>query len=165
MTPAIEALLPEHWPRVAEIYREGIETGNGSFETTVPAWPEWDAAHRSDCRLILRLAGEIAGWVALSPVSRRAVYRGVAEVSIYVAESARGRGVGRALLAALVEASEGSGIWTLQSGTFPENEASIALHKSLGFREVGRRERIGRREGVWRDVILLERRSGCAGIR
>jgi len=165
MTPSIEALLPDHWPDVAEIYRQGIETGNATFETSVPSWAEWDAAHRPDCRRIARLEGKIAGWAALSPVSRRAAYAGVAEMSVYVAESARGRGVGRALLAALIEASEASGVWTLQSGTFPENRASIALQKALGFREVGRRERLGRRAGVWRDVVLLERRSARATFR
>jgi L-amino acid N-acyltransferase YncA len=129
-----------------------------------PEWPEWDAAHRDDCRLVARRTGQVVGWAALSPVSRRCVYGGVAEVSVYVAESARGQGIGRALLSALIDASEAAGIWTLQAGIFPENEASVRLHKSCGFRVVGRRERIGQLHGVWRDTLLLERRSRHAGV-
>jgi len=159
----ISNMADEDWPAVRDIYAEGIATGNATFETVVPDWAKWDRAHHKDCRLLVRDDGTILGWAALSPVSSRAVYAGVVEVSIYVAASARGRGVGNALLRALVEASERRGIWTLQAGIFPENVASIQLHKSCGFREVGRRQRIGQLGGIWRDVCLLERRSGSVG--
>ncbi|HWC65672.1 MAG TPA: GNAT family N-acetyltransferase, partial [Thermoanaerobaculia bacterium] len=137
--------------------------GNATFETSAPSWEKWDAKHLPFGRLVGRVDGAIAGWVALSRVSERCVYSGVAEVSVYVARSARGKGVGRALLEAVIAESERAGIWTLQSGTFPENAASIALQKSCGFREVGRRERLGRMNGRWRDVVMLERRSSVAG--
>ena len=163
MTVEIAPLEPEDWDRVSEIYREGIESGNATFETSPPSWEKWDAAHLPGGRLVARVGGRIAGWAALSPVSDRCVYAGVAEVSIYVSAETRGQGVGKALLAALVAAAERHGIWTLQSGTFPENAASIALQKACGFREVGRRERLGKMGGRWRDVILLERRSRVAG--
>lgn len=152
------------WPAVRAIYQEGIATGQATFETAAPEWEVWDAGHRPDCRLVARQGEQVIGWAALSPVSRRAVYRGVAEVSIYVAEAARGRGVGRALLAALIEASEAAGVWTLQASVFSENEASVALHLSWGFRVVDRRERIGLHHGVWRDTLMLERRSSKAGV-
>ncbi len=152
------------WPVVRAIYEEGIATGYATFETSAPDWRAWDAAHLPDCRLVARQDGQVIGWAALSPVSSRAVYRGVAEVSVYVAATARGRGVGRALLAALVAASETADVWTLQAGIFPENEASVALHVSCGFRVVGRRERLGLHHGVWRDVLLLERRSRRPGV-
>lgn len=152
------------WPAVRAIYQEGIATGQATFETAAPEWEVWDAGHRPDCRLVARQGEQVIGWAALSPVSRRAVYRGVAEVSIYVAEAARGRGVGQALLAALIEASEAAGVWTLQASVFSENEASVALHLSWGFRVVGRRERIGLHHGVWRDTLMLERRSSKAGV-
>lgn len=152
------------WPAVRAIYQEGIATGQATFETAAPEWEVWDAGHRPDCRLVARQGEQVIGWAALSPVSRRAVYRGVAEVSIYVAETARGRGVGRALLAALIEASEAAGVWTLQASVFSENEASVALHLSWGFRVVGRRERIGLHHGVWRDTLMLERRSSKAVV-
>jgi phosphinothricin acetyltransferase len=155
----LRALRPLDWPEVARIYEQGIETGDATFETTVPSWPEWDAAHLAEHRLVAVLDGRLAGWAALSAVSGRCVYAGVAEVSVYVAAEARRRGVGRELLAALVESSERGGVWTLQAGIFPENEASVALHEALGFRVVGVRERLGRLHGVWRDVLLLERRS------
>jgi len=151
-------LLPTHWPAVERIYREGIATGNATFETESPGWEGWDAKHHRHSRLIALQGEDALGWAALSPVSARRVYAGVAEVSIYVASSARGKGVGRALLRALIEESEQNGIWTLQAGIFPENRASIRLHQAHGFREVGRRERIGQLKGVWRDVVLLERR-------
>jgi L-amino acid N-acyltransferase YncA len=154
----------EDWPTVREIYAEGIATGNATFETVVPDWPKWDSGHHKKCRLLARDDREIVGWAALSPVSSRQVYAGVSEVSIYVAGSARGRGVGKALLNALIEASERSGIWTLQAGIFPENVASVQLHKSCGFREVGLRQRVGQLAGVWRDVCLLERRSRSVGV-
>lgn len=163
MNLRIDALKSEDWDAVRTIYWEGIATGNATFETRVPEWSIWDNKHRPDCRLVAREDTQIVGWAALSPVSSRQVYAGVAEVSLYVATSARGRGVGKFLLRALVEASEQAGIWTLQAGIFPENVASIELHKSLGFREVGRRERLGQMNGVWRDVILMERRSQVVG--
>ena len=144
---------------VLAIYRAGIETGNATFETTVPAWPVWDAAHLAGHRFVAVDAGRVLGWAALSPVSDRCVYAGVAENSVYVHPEARGRGVGTALLRALVASTEAAGIWTLQTGIFPENAASVALHEKAGFRVVGRRERLGRHHGVWRDVLLLERRS------
>src|SRR5262249_51567935 len=126
-------------------------------------WKKWDDSHRREARLVVEEKGEIVGWAALSPVSPRKVYRGVAEVSIYVAEDARGRGIGQALLAALIRASETAGIWTLQAGIFPENKPSLAIHRRCGFRLVGRRERIGRQGGIWRDVLLFERRSRRVG--
>jgi phosphinothricin acetyltransferase len=154
----IEPLVEEDWPAAAEIYREGIETRQATFETEVPEWEAWDEAHLPDHRLVARLEQEVVGWAALTPVSRRAVYRGVADLSVYVAAAARGEGIGGALLAALVESARAGGLWTLQAGVFPENEASLALHRAAGFREVGVRERIARLDGVWRDVVLLELR-------
>ena len=146
------------------IYLEGIATGQATFETTAPTWEKWDAGHLRKMRLVARgEGGEILGWAALSRVSDRCVYGGVAEVSVYVGERGRGRGVGRALLEALIAASERNEIWTLQAGVFPENAASVRLHLSCGFREVGRRERIGKLNGVWRDTLLLERRSRNVG--
>ena len=156
---SIRPLLPIDWPALRRIYAEGIATGNATFEQSVPEWDEWDAGKLAHPRLAAELDGAVAGWAALSPTSKRPVYRGVAEVSVYVAASARGRGVGRALLAALVEQSEMAGIWTLQAGIFPENVASVHLHERCGFRLVGRREQIGQLQGVWRDVLLMERRS------
>jgi phosphinothricin acetyltransferase len=150
----------EHWPSVERIYLEGIATGSATFETESSGWQTWDAKHHQHSRLVALEGQEVLGWAALSPVSTRRVYAGVAEVSIYVAEAARGKGVGRALLPALVEQAQKNGIWTLQAGIFPENRASIALHKAFGFREVGVRERIGQLRGVWRDVLLVERRRG-----
>jgi L-amino acid N-acyltransferase YncA len=158
----ILSMLPEHWPQVERIYLEGIATGNATFETESPGWENWDAKHHRHSRLIALEGAGLLGWAALSPVSTRRVYAGVAEVSIYVAEASRGRGFGRALLAALIEQAEENGIWTLQAGIFPENRASIALHKAYGFHGVGVRERIGQLRGVWRDVVLLERRGRVA---
>lgn len=155
----VENLQSGHWPAVAEIFREGIATGQATFETRVPAWAEWDAGHLKSCRLVALWGGEVGGWAALSPASRRPVYRGVAEVSVYVAAAARGRGVGRALLDALIAASEAAGLWTLQAVMFPENAASVTLHSRCGFRLVGRRERLAQLNGAWRDVVLFERRS------
>jgi L-amino acid N-acyltransferase YncA len=148
------------WPEVARVYIEGIETVMATFETTAPSWEEWNAAHLPFARLVASdRDSTLLGWAALSRVSARPVYSGVAEVSVYIAQDARGRGIGKTLLQQLIRESETNGIWTLQAGIFPENEASIGLHKSLGFRVVGRRERIGKMNDIWRDTILLERRS------
>jgi len=145
---------------VLRIYAEGIATGEATFQTEVPTWAAWDASHLAAPRLVARDdAGRVVGWCALTPVSSRAVYAGVTEVRVYVAAEARGRGVGRALLEAMVRESEAAGVWTLQAGIFPENAASLALHEACGFRVVGTWERIGRHHGVWRDVVLMERRS------
>jgi len=157
-------MQPEDWPQVRAIYSEGIATGNATFETSTPDWTAWDAGHRNDCRLVARDSQRILGWAALRPVSSRPVYAGVAEVSIYVAADARGRGVGKMLLKSLIDCSERAGIWTLQAGIFTENVASLALQKSCGFREVGLRQRLGQLAGIWRDVLLLERRSSSVGI-
>ena len=147
------------WPAVAEIYAAGIATGDATFETEVPSWPRWAAGHPAEHRLVAADGGEVVGWAAVSPTSPRPAYAGVVEDSIYLAAAARGRGVGRALLSALVASTERAGIWTVQTGIFPENAASLALHRAVGFREVGIRERVGRLHGRWRDVVLLERRS------
>ena len=159
----IEEMVAKDWPAVRAIFKEGLATENATFETTVPSWAEWDRAHLPSCRLVARSQSQTVGWAALAPVSDRCVYAGVAEVSVYVAASARGQGVGRELLLALIAASERVGIWTLQAGIFPENSVSIALHESCGFRLVGRRERLGQLHGVWRDVLLIERRSRAVG--
>jgi phosphinothricin acetyltransferase len=159
----ITPMQAEDWPAVEAIYQEGMATGNATFETESPGWEKWNANHYQHSRLVARTGEGVIGWAALSHVWTRQVYAGVAEVSIYVAASARGKGIGKALLHALIEQSEQSGIWTLQAGIFPENSGSIALHKSCGFREVGLRERIGRLAGIWRNVVLLERRSSIAG--
>lgn len=156
-------MRPADWQAVCAIYEEGIATGQATFETAVPTWEAWHAGHRDDCRLVARQDETVLGWAALAPVSRRPVYAGVAEVSVYVAAAARGRGVGRALLQALVEAAEQVGLWTLQASIFPENEASLRLHKACGFRVVGYRERIAQHHGRWRNTVLLERRSPVVG--
>jgi len=160
----IRAMRTDDWPFVRDIYSEGIATGNATFETDVPEWVKWDQAHRHDCRLVAENSKQIIGWAALSPVSGRRVYSGVAEVSVYVAAAVQGRGIGKILLQSLVEQSERCGIWTLQAGIFPENISSIALHTSCGFREVGRRQKLGQRSGIWRDVLLIERRSPSVGV-
>lgn len=159
----IAALGPGDWDDVARIYAEGIATRLATFETEVPSWQAWDRAHLPGHRFMAREDGRAAGWAALAPVSSRCVYAGVAEVSVYVAAAARGRGVGTALLSALVASSETGGVWTLEAGILPENEASVRMHERCGFRVVGRRERLGRMDGEWRDVLLLERRSRVAG--
>ena len=163
MDVTIEELRPDDWPRVRAVYLEGIATGQATFETDAPEWAAWDRARLPAPRLVARAGAEVVGWAALSPVSTRRVYAGVAEVGIYVGAAHRGLGLGRALLAALVGASERCGIWTLQASIFPENEASLHLHRACGFREVGRRERIAQLGGVWRDTLLLERRSPVFG--
>jgi L-amino acid N-acyltransferase YncA len=156
-------MRPEDWDAVRAIYIEGIATGDSTFEQSAPDRQTWDQGHLPSCRLVAHLGSELLGWTALSPVSRRQVYAGVAEFSIYVAERARGRGIGAALLKALIEVSEREGIWTLQSGIFPENTASLELCRRFGFRVVGTRERVGCMNGRWRDVVLLERRSNIVG--
>ena len=164
MTFMLEKMLPEDWPQVRAVYLEGLATGAATFETEAPEWEQWDASHVRACRLVALGEGRrVAGWAALAPVSRRPAYAGVAEVSVYVGEGFRGRGAGRALLDALVRESEQEGVWTLQASVIAENEVSLALHRSCGFRVVGRRERIGRLAGRWRDTILLERRSKIVG--
>lgn len=160
----IEPMREADWPVVADIYRQGIESGHATFEPEVPSREAWDRGHLEAGRLVAREGDRVLAWAALSPVSDRCVYGGVAEVSVYVDRGAQGRGLGRRLLEALVEASEAAGIWTLQAGIFPENEASLAIHRRCGFRVVGRRERLGRLAGEWRDVILLERRSTAVGV-
>lgn len=157
--------MKEHdWDKVCKIYMEGIATGHATFQKEAPSWEEWDQGHKKDCRLVAVLNNRIIGWAALSPVSSRHVYRGVAEVSIYVSPSEAGKGVGNALLNALIEKSEQQGYWTLQASIFPENIASLYIHFKNGFREVGRRERIGEMDGIWRDTIILERRSKVTGL-
>lgn len=151
---------PGDWPHVAAIYAAGIATRNATFETEVPTFAEWDATHLPDHRFVATDGDTILGWVALTGYSDRCCYEGVADLSVYVDPSAQGRGIGQALLERLVASASDAGIWTLQAGVFPENEASLALHRRCGFRVVGTRERIGRLDGVWRDVVLLERRSG-----
>jgi len=160
----IRAMIAADWEGVRAVYEEGMATGNATFETATPEWERWDTAHRGDCRLVAWDPAGIAGFAALSPVSARKVYAGVAEVSVYVAGRARGKGLGSALLGELVRASEAVGVWTLQASIFPENEASLALHERFGFRVVGKRERIAQRDGRWRDVVLMERRSATAGV-
>lgn len=160
----LDELKPEDWPAVRAIYEAGIATGQATFETVAPAWESWDAAHRADCRLVARRDGQVIGWAALSPVSGRCVYGGVAEVSVYVDPAWKGRGIGKTLLQALVTASEEAGLWTLQASIFPENVASVRLHHACGFRTVGTRERLGQQHGRWRDVVLLERRSTVVGV-
>jgi phosphinothricin acetyltransferase len=156
-------MRPDDWAAVRRIYREGMDTRNATFETELPDWERFDRDHLAAARLVAEEDGRVVGWAALAPVSRRAAYRGLADVSVYVAADARGRGHGRRLLEGLVEASERAGIWTLQAGIFPENEASLALHAACGFRRLGVRERPGALDGVWRDVVLLERRSRVVG--
>jgi phosphinothricin acetyltransferase len=165
MTVRIEPMTAADWPDVRAIYEAGIATGHATFQTEAPEWDAWDRGHLAACRLVARTdEGLTVGWAALSPVSARPVYAGVAEVSVYVADGSRGLGVGRMLLEALIRAAEADGRWTLQAGIFPENAASVRLHERCGFRVVGRRERIGRHHGLWRDVLLLERRSLTIGM-
>ena len=155
----LRPLEPEDWPAVAEIYWDGMRDGLATFETEVPAWEEWDRGHLPHHRLVAEILGEVVGFAAFAPASSRRCYAGVAENSVYVARSARGLGIGRALLEALIEGAEEAGIWTIQTSIFPENRASLALHERCGFRVVGKRERIARRDGIWRDTLFLERRS------
>jgi L-amino acid N-acyltransferase YncA len=159
----LDALTPDDGEAVLAIYQEGIATGQATFETEAPQWPDWNAGHLPCCRLAARAAGRLIGWAALSPVSRRRCYAGVAEVSIYVAADWRGRGVGTALLREIITASERNGIWTLQGGLFPENTGSLRMQERCGFRIVGRRERVAQHHGVWRDTLITERRSSVVG--
>ncbi|HEY7575573.1 MAG TPA: GNAT family N-acetyltransferase [Thermoanaerobaculia bacterium] len=161
--PQLRPLVAEDWPAVRAIYEEGIATKNATFETAAPSWDVWDAKHAKAARLVAVTAEAVVGWAALSPVSDRCAYAGVAEVSVYVASAARGQGVGLRLLRELVAQSEQQGIWSLQAGILPENAASLAIHERCGFRVVGTRERLGQLDGRWRDVVLLERRSRAVG--
>jgi L-amino acid N-acyltransferase YncA len=160
----IISITPAHYDALAAIYLEGIATGHATFQTTDPGWTAWDESHLPHSRLAAFIDNEMAGWAALSPVSSRCVYAGVGEVSIYTGEKFRGKGIGKALLTELIAQSEANGLWTLQSGIFPENIASIKLHEDCGFRQIGYREKIGKMEGVWRDNILVERRSKTVGL-
>lgn len=156
----VAPMRPRHADEILAIYQRGIDEGDATFETTAPRWAQFDAAKLPDHRHVATdRSGRVLGWVAAAPVSERRVYTGVVEHSVYVHPDARGRGVGRALLHALIASTEAAGIWTIQSGIFPENTASLALHQRLGFRTIGVRERIGRHRGTWRDVVLVERRS------
>jgi L-amino acid N-acyltransferase YncA len=159
----IRPLLPDDWPAVEAIWAEGIDTRNATFETETPSWASFDATRHREHRLVAVAGSEVVGWAALSPVSRRECYAGVAENSVYVAAGARGRGTGRALMEALVAGADAGGIWTIQTSVFPENAASLALHERVGFRVVGRRERIAQLDGIWRDTLFLERRSSLVG--
>ena len=160
----IRSMKFSDWQAVSKIYEEGIATGFATFETSVPNYELWDAAHMASCRLIATANGKVLGWAALSPVSSRCVYGGVAEVSVYIAKDSRGKGVGQLLMKALIKESEAEGLWTIQSGIFPENEGSIELHKKTGFRYIGKRERVGKLNGEWKDNLLFERRSKTVGI-
>lgn len=163
-TSRVVPMTAEHADQVLAIYQSGLDTGNASFETTAPDWAHWDAGHRAGQRFVaLDESGDVLGWVAATPVSSRCVYAGVLEHSIYIRPDQQGRGIGRLLLDTYIAASEAAGVWTLQSGIFPENTGSLALHERAGFRIVGRRERLGEHHGTWRDVILIERRSALAG--
>lgn len=157
-------MKPSDWEAVARIYADGIATGYATFEQEIPSWESWDKNHLNDCRLVADENGTILGWAALSPVSSRCVYGGVAEVSVYVGGEARGHGVGKALMLDLIDSSETAGLWTLQSGIFPENIASIVLHEKVGFRKIGVRERVGKLNDQWKDNVLFERRSKKVGI-
>jgi L-amino acid N-acyltransferase YncA len=154
----------DHFPEIAEIYRQGLETGNATFETTLPTWEEWDKAKLKHSRLVAIIDNTVVGWAALSAVSDRCVYGGVAEVSIYISNDYQGKGIGKALMQKLIEESESNRIWTLQSGMFPENETTVALHKSAGFRMIGHREKVGKLGNTWRNTIMMERRSKTIGI-
>jgi L-amino acid N-acyltransferase YncA len=157
------SMRPGDWSSVATIYRQGIETGNATFQTDIPTWDSWDAAHIKNCRIVAAHSEEIIGWAALTPVSGRCVYAGVAEVSVYVSPRYHGQKIGTMLLGKLISESEEAGLWTLQSSIFPENLPSLRIHLNLGFRKVGVRKKIGKMNGIWRDTVLLERRSAITG--
>ena len=153
------------WQAVANIYAEGIATGNATFQKDIPSWEDWDTSHLKKCRFVaLNTEERVAGWAALTPVSGRCVYAGVAEVSVYVAPQYHGQGIGKILMLRLIDSSEADGLWTLQAGIFKENIGSVRLHESVGFRIIGLREKIGQMDGVWRDTYLLERRSLKVGV-
>jgi L-amino acid N-acyltransferase YncA len=160
----ITEMLPDHWNAVADIYKQGIATGMATFEKDIPSWDTWNANHIENCRSIALIENKIIGWAALSAVSSRCVYGGVAEVSVYVGAENRAKGIGELLLRNLIDQSEKAGYWTLQSGIFPENKKSIDLHQKAGFRIMGYREKIGQLDGVWKDNILMERRSKKVGL-
>jgi len=160
----IKTMLDSDWNSVKQIYQEGIATGNATFETEVPSWQEWNDSHLPQPRLVARSGSEIVGWAAVSPVSERCVYGGVAEVSVYVSTSEAGKGLGTLLLNQLIIDSESVGIWTLQAGMFPENKASLIIHEKCGFRTLGVRQNLGKMNGVWRDVVVMERRSDVVGV-
>ncbi|PBI94582.1 putative phosphinothricin acetyltransferase YwnH [Flavobacterium sp. ACN2] len=155
----IRKLSDKHWDQVKIIYQKGIDTGNATFQTSAPSWEDWDQSHLKSCRVVMQKDGNVIGWAALTPVSSRCVYAGVAEVSVYVNPAHSGKGIGLTLLNELVRQSEAEGIWTLQAGIFPENTASLRIHEKAGFRILGTREKIGKQNGIWRDTALLERRS------
>ncbi|MBT2684697.1 GNAT family N-acetyltransferase [Bacillus sp. ISL-37] len=159
----IEKMRSDDWEAVRAIYLAGIATGHATFQKEAPSWEGWDSGHDAECRIVARTEEEVVGWAALSPVSSRSVYAGVGEVSVYVSQKHNGKRIGSLLLKSLIDLSEQNGFWTLQSSIFPENAGSIKLHKNFGFREMGRRERIGKMDGVWRDTVILERRSRVVG--
>ncbi len=163
MPMTIRMVNPEDYPSVKEIYELGIATGNATFQTEAPSWETWDKDHLKTCRLVA-IDETVIGWAALTPVSGRCVYAGAAEVSVYVHPNAQSNGVGKKLLEALIRESEKENIWTLQAGIFPENKTSLHVHKQCGFREIGYREKIGKMKDIWRDTILLERRSKTVGL-
>ena len=160
----IKSITKYNFPELVEIYKQGLATNIAAFQNELPTWEEWDKGHLNFCRISIYLNSEMLGWTALSPVSSRCVYAGVAEVSVYVATNARGKGIGEMLLNELIKQSESNEIWTLQSGIFAENQNSIKLHEKCGFRIVGYREKIGKKDGVWKDNVLMERRSKNIGI-
>jgi L-amino acid N-acyltransferase YncA len=160
----VREMFPNDWERVKSIYEQGIETGVATFETTTPTWEKWDSGHLKYGRLVATINNSVVGWAALSPVSSRCVYGGVAELSVYTSDKHRGKGVGKKLLQQLIAESETNGIWTLQAGIFQENEASVKLHEGVGFRIIGIREKIGKLKGTWRNNYILERRSKIVGI-
>jgi L-amino acid N-acyltransferase YncA len=160
----LDLMKPSDWEAVKQIYEEGIATGNATFQQSAPTWDEWNNSHLLHSRIVAKADNNVLGWAALTPVSGRCVYAGVAEVSVYVSDKARGKGLGKQLLQKLIEESEANGIWTLQAGIFPENTPSIKIHEACGFRIFGTRERIGKMNGVWRDNLVLERRSKTVGI-
>lgn len=176
MVLKIDKMQPEHWADVAHIYAEGVETGHATFQKDIPTWADWDAAHLPYGRLIAvktavktaenveNTEGVLLGWTALSAVSNRCVYGGVAELSVYVSAAARGQGVGKLLMEHLIQAAEINGLWTLQAGIFPENTGSVQLHLRTGFRQIGFREKVGKMDGVWRDTLFFERRSTVVGV-
>jgi L-amino acid N-acyltransferase YncA len=163
MNQVLKPMTANDWLAVVEIYKQGMATGNATFQQTAPTWEEWDADHIKNCRFVLKINNEVVGWAALTAVSGRCVYAGVAEVSVYVSELHRGKKIGTSLLEQLISESEKENLWTLQAGIFPENVGSIKIHEALGFRQIGYREKIGKMNGVWRDTVLLERRSTTIG--